>query len=935
MTGKNDEGCISGEDDKIHEMEREWIYNQLVGGLIPLFDKSGAATEEVDELKCHIAKFLELMHVQKLDVPFIAMYRKEEILSLLKDPNQPEADIKHDPNQKPMLKWRKVLWTIQDLDQKWLLLQKRKSELQSCYKKRFEDETQRVHDETRRSLNEQLFDSITKSLKEADSEREVDYIESKFNFNFPLGGLALDEAGLWKVAGKFGYNSEQFGLQNSVEKMRMDEMEDAKETPEEMASAFTCATYNPPQDVLEGARHMAAVQISCEPWVRKHLFSIFMDNAVVSTSPTSDGSVAIGSFHQFAEVKWLRNKPLSMFEDAQWLLIQKAEEEKLLKVTIKPPKEVLDKILSDLNKYYLSDGVSKSDQLWNKQRNLILFDALYNHLVPSTEKEVRSLLRCRARTWLLWEFGKLLWDKVSVAPFQRKLNDVNSDDEAAPRIMACCWGPGEPATTFVMLDSSGEILDVLHAGSLNLHGQSDNEQERTKMDQQQVENFMEDHRPHVLVVGAANMSCVQLNLDIFPIILKMSEGREVYLDCVYGDESLPLCMKIPASLLNNFLLKKNPLAMVATLCGQGREILSWKLTPLEKFLNPDDKYGMIEQVMVDVTNQVGFDINLASSHDWLFAPLQFISGLGPGKAASLQRSLAQTTGVISTREDLLKSQGIEREGFINAIGFLRVRRSGLASSKMAFEHVREKPHLLRAVDVHEYAEQKNRLNKIETLDDIRLELIEGFQDRRRLYEKPSQDDIFYMIISGGSEESLCEGRTVRVTVREVLPHAAFCDLDAGLSGVLSKEDYTDDLGDSDSLIDRLDVDAILTCRIKSIDTASFRVQLTCTDRRGDRFENFHAVDPYYYDSTERGKFLKDELLNFKPRMIVHPHSRFWNISAGEAKEFLSDKDPGESLIRPSSRGPSFLILTLKVYDGIYADKDIVEGGKEDRDTTRL
>ena len=52
-------------------------------------------------------------------------------------------------------------------------------------------------------------------------------------------------------------------------------------------------------------------------------------------------------------------------------------------------------------------------------------------------------------------------------------------------------------------------------------------------------------------------------------------------------------------------------------------------------------------------------------------------------------------------------------------------------------------------------------------------------------------------------------------------------------------------------------------------------------------------------------------------------------------QYLSDKDPGESIVRPSSRGPSYLTLTLKVYDGVYAHKDIVEGGKEHKDITSL
>lgn len=39
------------------------------------------------------------------------------------------------------------------------------------------------------------------------------------------------------------------------------------------------------------------------------------------------------------------------------------------------------------------------------------------------------------------------------------------------------------------------------------------------------------------------------------------------------------------------------------------------------------------------------------------------------------------------------------------------------------------------------------------------------------------------------------------------------------------------------------------------------------------------------------------------------------------------------MICPSYRGPSYLTLTLKVCDGVYAHKDIVEGGKDHRDFT--
>lgn len=52
--------------------ESNWIYNQLMTGVIPLFCTSVAgATQGESELlinKDDIMRFMELMHVQKLDV---------------------------------------------------------------------------------------------------------------------------------------------------------------------------------------------------------------------------------------------------------------------------------------------------------------------------------------------------------------------------------------------------------------------------------------------------------------------------------------------------------------------------------------------------------------------------------------------------------------------------------------------------------------------------------------------------------------------------------------------------------------------------------------------------------------------------------------------------------------------------------------------------
>lgn len=160
-----------------------------------------------------------------------------------------------------------------------------------------------------------------------------------------------------------------------------------------------------------------AVEISTEPAVREYVRGIYAERAVVSTRPTPDGNDAIDSFHQYAGVKWLLNKPIGAFDDAQWLLIEKAAEEKLLTVTVSLPKEPIATLMQDCETLYLSDGVSLTAQQWNEHRKQILHDAVVTLLLPAMEKEARMVLTTRAKQWLSAQCGLQLWSKVSIAPY--------------------------------------------------------------------------------------------------------------------------------------------------------------------------------------------------------------------------------------------------------------------------------------------------------------------------------------------------------------------------------------------------------------------------------------------------------------------------------------------------------------------------------------
>jgi len=70
------------------------------------------------------------------------------------------------------------------------------------------------------------------------------------------------------------------------------------------------------------------------------------------------------------------------------------------------------------------------------------------------------------------------------------------------------------------------------------------------------------------------------------------------------------------------------------------------------------------------------------------------------------------------------------------------------------------------------------------------------------------------------------------------------------------------------------------------------------------------------------KIKKPKFIN---RLIVHP--QFHNISSKDAEKYLTEKDIGESIIRPSSKGNDHLTLTWKFYNNIYIHIDISERDK--------
>lgn len=142
-----------------------------------------------------------------------------------------------------------------------------------------------------------------------------------------------------------------------------------------------------------------------------------------------------------------------------------------------PPLPSLRRPCQAFEAAYTSDGVSRTANQWNEQRRLILKEAVSSRLLPAMQREARLALTARAKDHLANQCAAAMWQRVSVAPYDLRSKSSAAgggrgggrggssadDDGKAPwlRVLACCWGPGSPATTFAMLDASGGLLETL------------------------------------------------------------------------------------------------------------------------------------------------------------------------------------------------------------------------------------------------------------------------------------------------------------------------------------------------------------------------------------------------------------------------------------------------------------------------------------------
>lgn len=262
----------------------------------------------------------------------------------------------------------------------------------------------------------------------------------------------------------------------------------------------------------------------------------------------------------------------------------------------------------------------------------------------------------------------------------------------------------------------------------------------------------------------------------------------------------------------------------------------------------------------------------------------------------------------------------------------------------------ENPKRLQDLDLDDYAKhlrKRSKTNMKVLIELVVQELTHPFQDPRSEFNtKLKKDELFYTLTKE-SKFNLREESIINVRITRVDEKAVRVVTDSGIPGIIMLGDLKDrvqDIGQGE-ISKYYDVNEYLKAKVRSINYDLVRLRLST---KGDDLINhrdFMKKNQVLerYGLNENVNFLvnRDEdypsiLVDtvkrnsrYIPRKIKHP--RFKNISLTAAQEYLQDREIGDFVIRPSSKGLLYLNITWKISTENIAHLEIKEGMKAPND----
>lgn len=782
----------------------------------------------------------------------------------------------------------------------------------------------------------------------------------------------IRESNMYELVKAFGLSAEDLA-ENIEADHRLNFCDDKPQDPLELAEKYVDPQIldsgdeekikQKRQQVLEEAEQMLAEEIFYNPKLRSKVRELFWRSAKVDILLTDKGHKKIDPSSIYYPFKYAINRTFEELRIKPDLYLQmlQAELEGLVVVRISYP-DYKTTLFEQMLRLFTSDGVSDIATQWNEARRQV-FKTASRKVVPLICRNIKEDLKQDCMRSLFYSVRREFTRKVNQAPYRPP--ELALGEKA--RILSISAGMGDfgkDAVLAAMMDEDGQIVKTF---------KFDDDPRELEFKDRFVE-AVEECQPDVLcmagfTVNSANLYRILKQVveerqlksgttnQVIELIWAQDEVARLYMNSQRSETEFPEHTQITRYCIALARYLQSPLLEYAAL---GDEINALHIHQHQSLLPKDVFQRAIGSVFVDWVNTIGVEINETLRSSYIANLLQYVSGLGPRKVSSLMEQL-QARGGLAQREDLLMEKIMTSTIFINSASFLKISNETKSRSsetemldatrihpedyndaktiaKDAFDlddedvadldskggiisYINQRKNdaraRLRQLQLDKFAEKieeesNGQKKKYSTLLMIREELVDPYKELRERLRRLSDMDVFTML-TGETVNTLAAGQVVPATIRKIgsrfMVVRLACGIDCNvpqdylpmekqslqfgqtIPGVVLSLDYQNFTGDISLIAEHVEANSNPDQHVTEQDNRKWNVEAERRDK-----------------ALARRK--EDEENRRDGRVIQHQYFKPYNSK--QAEEYLAQKDDGDVVIRPSSKGQDCIALTWRV-----------------------
>lgn len=751
--------------------------------------------------------------------------------------------------------------------------------------------------------------------------------------------------------------------------------------------------FKDPKNALNAVRKTFAEEIFHNPKIRYEIRQTYKNYVSVSVALTEKGRTTIENHSPYSDIKYAVNRSPADLVRSPNVLLRMLEAESLGLIVIKVETRDYNSWYQSIFNCLKSDGSSEISEKWNKERELALSLA-FKRLTGMVALNTKEDLRRECERLITAEVRKAFYAKVNQAPFTpfgfdkgTKPNvlalSVGKGDFDNAVVGAFVRENGKIDELFKSDSNPIKDRESEESFMLQLKEFYDKNLRNYKPDVIVVSGFNATAKKlydiissfvtnNNITVNTEELTNVPANA-LIPVIWGQDETARLFQNSERATVELsdkPTIVKYCVGLARYV---QSPLVEYVALKD---DILSLLFHQYQTLLPNDLVREAIESVFVDIVNMVGVEINEALRDTSIAQLLPYVAGLGPRKASGLLRNVNSKLGTLANRSDLIENELCTANVFINCSSFLNIPYDeGLSirdSSVELLDATRVHPEdydLARkmAADALDFDEEdmahieeqggiiyqlmQEGVNKVDdlnltaygkeletkfgkkkyaTLQSIKEELVNNFEELRRSFHILESFEVFQML-TGETSETFTTGTIAPVTINKVGKNYRDHDskirfLRVTTSSLISGMVEENHIPRNADYAQGQVVQAVILEAF--YDRFSGAFSLLEEDIKRASAPKFHK-EPLKWDfeaeEADRQKELAKERAKLaKTRNIQHP--LFHNFNHKQAEEFLAPQSVGDCVLRPSSKGPEYLTVTWKVANNLFQHLSIKENG---------